>query len=48
MENLSKEIFDSFQIRKTKVQKTNFFDFLVSESDKRGIKSRIEESGFFN
>lgn len=45
MEILSKEIFDNFQIRKTKVQKAEFSDFLVSELDKRGIKSQIEESG---
>lgn len=45
MEFLSKEILENFQTRKTKVQKTQFINFLVSELDKNGIHANFEESG---
>lgn len=45
MKNISKKILDDFQTRKTKAQKNNFINFLISELEKNEIYAKIDESG---
>ena len=43
MHPISKEIFDNYQVRKTKQQKTEFIEFLQNEL--KGLKYKVETGG---
>lgn len=45
MKNLSKKILDDFQMRKTKAQKNDFVNFLISALSDNGINAKAEECG---
>lgn len=46
MNGLIKEIFESFQVRKTKKQKTAFLDYLRGFAEERGYSFQIEKGSF--
>ena len=45
MRETTKDIFDKYEIRKTKAQKKSFRDYVLSYAKSRGYEARVERAG---